>query len=130
MPLFTKEDKRRTVSQLDVSACLAGVSEVARDYTTTASEWVVVERSEMVGPADCGYQPTDPSHYNLTIGGCNKILGIAAISIPHWSGMGVGEGKRSAVSQLDVSGCLEGFSEVTHDYTTTALQVVEKSCEN
>ncbi len=45
--------------------------------------------------------------------------------------MGVGEGKRSAVSQLDVSACLAGGgSEVTLDYTTTALQVVEKPCEH
>ena len=52
--------------------------------------------------------------------------GGAAISIPLWSGIGAGEGKRSAVNQLYVSACLAGVREAAHDYTTTALQVVEK----
>ncbi len=45
--------------------------------------------------------------------------------MPHWSGIGAGEGKRSAVNQLSVSACLAGVREAAHDYTTTALQVVD-----
>ncbi len=50
---------------------------------------------------------------------------MAAISIPLSSRVGVGEAKRSAVRQLDVSACLVEVRETAHNYTTTAFGVVE-----